>query len=85
MYLDYPANALYALPALGPGEEFQLDTIKPKRIRAEDGKQQALILAGGDPSKTKRYRKRRSPPACRLPVGAGCLPGSATVPRCRSS
>ena len=51
VYLDYPANALYALSALAPGEEFQLDTIKPKRIRAEDGKQQALILSGGDPSK----------------------------------
>jgi len=51
VYLDYPANALYALPALAPGEEIELDTITPKRIRAEDGKQQALILSGVDPSK----------------------------------
>jgi hypothetical protein len=51
VYLDYAANALYVLPALGPGEEIQLDTIKPKRIRAEEGKQQALILSGSDPSK----------------------------------
>jgi hypothetical protein len=33
VYLDYASNALYALPALAPGEEVQLDTIKPMQIR----------------------------------------------------
>jgi hypothetical protein len=51
VYLDYPANALYALPALGPGEEIQLDTITPKRIRAENRKQQPLILPSYEPTK----------------------------------
>jgi len=51
VYLDYPANALYALPALGPGEEIQLDTIKPKRIRPEPGNQQPVIIPSYDPSK----------------------------------
>ena len=49
VYLDYPANALYALPALGPGEEIQLDTITPKRIRPENGNQQPVILPSYDP------------------------------------
>ena len=49
VYLDYPANALYALPALGPGEEIQLDTITPKRIRPEPGNQQPVILPSYDP------------------------------------
>src|SRR5580692_5066138 len=51
VYLDYPANALYALPALGPGEEIQLNTIAPKRIRPENGKPQEGILPSYDPSK----------------------------------
>jgi hypothetical protein len=51
VYLDYPANALYALPALGPGEEIQLDTITPKRIRPENGNQQPVIVPSYDPSK----------------------------------
>jgi hypothetical protein len=50
VYVDYPANALYVLPVLGPGEEIQLDTIKPKRIRAEDGRQ-PVFLPSYDPSK----------------------------------
>ena len=33
LYLDYPSNALYALPALAPGEEIQLDTITSRPIR----------------------------------------------------
>ncbi len=51
VYLDYPANALYALPTLAPGEEIQLDTITPKRIRAENTNQQPVILPSYDPSK----------------------------------
>jgi hypothetical protein len=51
VYLDYPANALYALPALGPGEEIQLETISPRRIRPEDGKQEPVIIPSYDPSK----------------------------------
>jgi|HubBroStandDraft_6_1064221.scaffolds.fasta_scaffold52031_3 hypothetical protein len=51
VYLDYPANTLYALPALGPGEEIQLNTIAPKRIRPENGKPQEGILPSYDPSK----------------------------------
>jgi hypothetical protein len=51
VYLDYPANALYALPTLGPGEEIQLDTITPKRIRPENRKQQPLILPSYEPTK----------------------------------
>jgi hypothetical protein len=51
VYLDYPGNAFYALPALGPGEEIQLDTITPKRIRAENGKSQPVIFPTYDPSK----------------------------------
>lgn len=51
VYLDYPGNAFYALPALGPGEEIQLDTITPKRIRAENGSQQPVIFPTYDPSK----------------------------------
>lgn len=39
VYLDYTSNALYALPALAPGEEIQLETITPKPIRTEDLKQ----------------------------------------------
>jgi hypothetical protein len=39
VYLDYTSNALYALPALAPGEEIQLDTITPRPIRTEDAKQ----------------------------------------------
>ncbi|MGA9545267.1 MAG: hypothetical protein WBQ85_16950 [Candidatus Sulfotelmatobacter sp.] len=50
VYVDYPGNALYVLPVLGPGEEIQLDTIKPKRIRAEDGRQ-PVFLPSYDPSK----------------------------------
>ncbi len=44
VYLDYPANALYELRALGPGEEIQLDSITPTRIRPENGKRQPMIL-----------------------------------------
>ncbi|MFZ0276601.1 MAG: hypothetical protein WA254_19275 [Candidatus Sulfotelmatobacter sp.] len=44
IYLDYPANALYVLPALGPGEEIQLDTITPNRIRPENGNQRPVIV-----------------------------------------
>jgi len=33
VYLDYAANALYALPALAPGAEIQLDEITPRPIR----------------------------------------------------
>jgi hypothetical protein len=43
VFLDYPANALYALPTLGPGEEIQLDAITPKRIRPENGNLQPVI------------------------------------------
>lgn len=42
IYRDYEANALYALPAMAPGEEFQLDTIAPKAIRMPSD-QQILI------------------------------------------
>jgi hypothetical protein len=43
VYLDYSANALYALPAMGPGEEIQLDSITPKPIRTKDGQMQTWI------------------------------------------
>ncbi len=36
VYLDNPANALYVLPAMAPGEEIQLDAITPKPIRTKD-------------------------------------------------
>jgi hypothetical protein len=52
IYLDYPANALYPLPALGPGDEVQLDTITPKPIRVKDGNPQALIPANFDSKQT---------------------------------
>jgi hypothetical protein len=39
VYLDYTSNALYALPALAPGEEIQLDAITPRPIRTQDSKQ----------------------------------------------
>jgi len=45
VYLDYTSNALYALPALAPSEEIQLDTITPKPIRTEDLKQ---VWTGAD-------------------------------------
>lgn len=51
VYLDYPANALYGLHALGPGEEIKLDTITPSRIRPENGNQQPMIVPSYDPSK----------------------------------
>jgi hypothetical protein len=51
VYVDHAANALYALPALGPGEEIQLDTTTPKRIRPENGNQQPVIVPSYDPSK----------------------------------
>jgi len=37
VYLDSPANALYLLPAMAPGDEIQLATITPKAIRTKDG------------------------------------------------
>ena len=37
VYLDNPANALYVLPAMAPGEEIQLDGITPTPIRKKDG------------------------------------------------
>jgi hypothetical protein len=36
VYLDYTSNASYALPALAPGAEIQLDTIVSKPIRTND-------------------------------------------------
>ena len=45
VYLDRTSNVVYALPALAPGEEIQLDTITPKPIRTEDLKQ---VWMGGD-------------------------------------
>ncbi|MGA2004530.1 MAG: hypothetical protein ABSG70_14180 [Terriglobales bacterium] len=36
IYLDYTSNSLYALPALPPGEEIQLDAITPRPIRTKD-------------------------------------------------
>jgi hypothetical protein len=39
VYLDYISNALYALPALAPGEEIQLDAITPKPIRVKGAPQ----------------------------------------------
>jgi hypothetical protein len=36
VYLDYTLNSLYALPALAPGAEIQLDAITPRPIRTED-------------------------------------------------
>ncbi len=49
LYLDYPANALYTLPALGPGEEVQLE--KPKPIYKKDGGSQGLLPPNFDPRK----------------------------------
>jgi hypothetical protein len=43
VYLDYAANALYALPALTPGEEIQLDAIAPRPIRTKDENLQGWI------------------------------------------
>jgi hypothetical protein len=51
VYLDYPANALYALPALGPGEEVSLDRITPKTIYTKNGIPQALVAPNLDPHK----------------------------------
>jgi hypothetical protein len=51
VYLDYPANALYALPALGPGEEIQLDTITPMPIYTKNGIRQASVTSILDSSK----------------------------------
>ncbi len=47
-YLDYGANALYALPPLMPGEEISLDAITPKPIYAKDGTFQARNFANAD-------------------------------------
>jgi hypothetical protein len=49
-YLDYSANALYALPVLSPGEEISLDVITPKRIYAKEGNFQPWNLANTDSS-----------------------------------
>ncbi len=43
VYLDHTANALYALPALAPGDEVQLDTMTPKPIRSKDGNPRTWI------------------------------------------
>jgi hypothetical protein len=51
VYIDYPANALYALPALAPGEEIQLNTMTPRPIYRKNGDSQALILPNLDSSK----------------------------------
>jgi hypothetical protein len=39
VYLDYPANSLYSLPTMAPGEEIQLDKISPKSIRRPNERQ----------------------------------------------
>jgi hypothetical protein len=51
VYLDYPANALYALPALATGEEVALETITPRRIYTKDGTLQGVFPSNADPSK----------------------------------
>jgi hypothetical protein len=52
VYLDYPANALYSLPALASGEEIQLDTITPAHIYAKDGT--LLPLAPSNPDSSQQ-------------------------------
>jgi hypothetical protein len=51
VYLDYTANALYALPALAPGDEISLDTITPKTIYSKNGVAQMSNPSGIDPQK----------------------------------
>jgi hypothetical protein len=51
VYLDYAANALYALPALASGGEIQLDAIRPKPIYTKDATTQTWIAPNPDSSK----------------------------------
>jgi hypothetical protein len=51
VYLDYDANAMYALPALRPGEEIQLDAVTPKQIYTKDGTTQTWITPNPDSGK----------------------------------
>lgn len=66
VYLDYPGNALYVLPAMAPGEELQLDAIVPKPIKTKS-EGQALGAAG----------QERKPTGACAPRGiAICLSGA---------
>jgi hypothetical protein len=51
VYLDYTQNALYALPALAPGQEIQLDAITPKPIYTKNGNWQVSVTPDLDPHK----------------------------------
>jgi hypothetical protein len=51
VYLDRTSNSLYALPALAPGQEIQLETITPTRIQTRDRNMQTLINSNFDSSK----------------------------------
>jgi hypothetical protein len=51
VYLDHTSNALYALPALVPDEEIQLDAITPRQIRTQNQAVQALVGTNLDYSK----------------------------------
>jgi hypothetical protein len=51
VYLDYQSNALYALPALAPGEEVALDALPSKPIYPKDGTSQSLSPGDADYSK----------------------------------
>jgi hypothetical protein len=46
IYLDWPANAAYALPALAAGQEIRLDAIAPTKIQSQD--QTTLPFAGAN-------------------------------------
>ncbi len=51
VYIDNAANVVYALPALAPGEEVQLDAITPKQFSAQD--QRAQIFLDGNSNYNK--------------------------------
>ncbi|HYA94919.1 MAG TPA: DUF4350 domain-containing protein [Terriglobales bacterium] len=51
VYLDYPSNTLYLLPALAPGDEIQLDALTPKPIATKDQKPQPWVPPGLDSGK----------------------------------
>jgi hypothetical protein len=61
IYLDYSANALYALPRLAPGEEIQLDTVTAQQISANDQPSRSWSpLPDFDPTKSTLQQLARA-------------------------
>jgi hypothetical protein len=51
IYLDPSSNHIYALPALAPGEEIQLDSITPRQFRGPDQAARRVFSSNDDYSK----------------------------------